>query len=44
MRTCPDCDGEFDLEELTHHDHEGIHRVHCPYCGHHFGTYNDHTH
>jgi Zn ribbon nucleic-acid-binding protein len=42
--TCPSCENGFTLDELTRHDRDGVHRVHCPDCGHHLDTHNEHTH
>lgn len=42
MPTCPGCETEFELDELTRHNREGVHHVHCPSCGRHLGTYNEH--
>lgn len=42
MVTCVGCEQDFDAAELTRHERDGIHHVHCPDCGRHLGTYNEH--
>jgi len=43
MTTCPRCGEEYGPADLKRHEREGIHTVHCPGCGCHLGTYNEHA-
>ena len=43
MTRCKGCGEEFDPEELTRHERDGMVHVHCPNCGRRLGDWNEHS-
>jgi Zn ribbon nucleic-acid-binding protein len=43
MAHCPGCDTDFEADELTRHEIDGMVHVHCPDCGRKLGDWNAHA-